>query len=191
MSVKSVVDRACANGDLEGYWATAETVASVASEWPGLKHVAQGEGGLGLRMATVYRCLHARHDAVILIGADSPQLECGQLLRAAQWLQSEQARLVMGRARDGGFWLFGGNRELPEHAWTRVDYSTPGTANDFVRAMDGQGEWQQLDVLQDIDTAADIEPVRVRLLALADATPEQARLCRLLAEILESEGRCA
>lgn len=189
-AVCSVVDRAAARSALQGYWAIAESDPSAASEWRELRHVAQGEGKLGLRMATVFRQLRANHDAVILIGADTPQLESAQLLRATDWLRSAQARLVIGRARDGGFWLFGGNRDLPESAWTGVDYSTADTAREFVDAMDGHGEWKELDVLQDIDSATDIAPVRAQLLALVDPTAEQSRLGRWLGQVHETAERC-
>lgn len=190
-AVRSVVERTAAMSAVEGYWAIAESDPSAASEWRGLGHVAQGEGNLGLRMASVFGQLRASHDAVILIGADAPQLECRQLLHAADWLRSEQARLVIGRARDGGFWLFGGNRDLPGSEWTRVNYSTPDTAREFTDAMDGHGEWQELDVLQDIDSATDIAPVRAQLLALHDPTAEQSSLGHMLGEIHETAERCA
>lgn len=185
-AVGSVVTRAGADGAISGYWATAESIELVAAAWPGLAHIAQGEGGLGLRMATVYRALQARHGAAILIGADTPQLDAGLLRQAAGWLQSPRARLVIGPACDGGFWLFGGNRELPESDWTGVDYSKPTTAMDFTAAMDGQGDWLELDALRDIDVLADIDPVRQQLAALNDPTPEQARLTQLIGELFAS-----
>ncbi|MGB0133460.1 TIGR04282 family arsenosugar biosynthesis glycosyltransferase, partial [Dokdonella sp.] len=182
-AVRSVVDRTRAQTELEGYWATAESDAGVASSWPGLRHVAQGEGGLGQRMAAVYRSLRATHGAAILIGADAPQIESRQLLAAARWLQTNRARLVIGRAADGGFWLFGGNTELSDDAWNRVDYSMPDTANDFVSAMSGSAEWKELEELQDIDFAADIAHVSDQLLALNNPTAEQSRVRQLLVEI--------
>lgn len=185
-AVGSVVTRAGVDGTICGYWAIAEPLELAATAWPGLAHVAQGEGGLGLRMATVYRSLQARHGAAILIGADAPQLDTGLLRRAAEWLQSSSARLVIGPAFDGGFWLFGGNRELPESDWTGIDYSKPTTAMAFTAAMDGQGDWLELDALRDIDGLADIDPVRQQLAALEDPTPEQARLARLLGELAAS-----
>ena len=185
-AVGSVVARACGDSAINGYWATAEALEHVAAQWPGHAHIAQGEGGLGLRMANVYRALQARHGAAILIGADTPQLDAGLLRHAADWLQSSSARLVIGPACDGGFWLFGGNRELPESDWTGVDYSTPTTAMAFTAAMDGQGDWLELDALRDIDVLADIDPVRQQLAALDDPTPEQARLARLLGKLVAS-----
>lgn len=190
-AVASVVVRASGDEAIVGYWATAEAVAQVAADWPGLAHVDQGEGGLGLRMATVYRTLQARHGAAILIGADAPQIESMLLGRAADWLRSSEARLVIGPAEDGGFWLFGGNRRLPESAWTSVDYSTPSTARGFVAAMHGHGDWRTLDTLRDIDTAADLIPVRRRLATLAEPTAEQSALIPLLGELAAGAEICA
>lgn len=190
-AVASVVKQARGDEAIIGYWATAEPIAQVAADWPGLAHVAQGEGGLGLRMATVYRRLQERHGAAILIGADAPQIESVLLGRAADWLSSSKARLVIGPANDGGFWLFGGNRELPERSWTGVDYSTPSTATAFVAAMQGHGDWCELDTLRDIDTAADIIPVRRQLAALAEPTTEQAALIPLLGELAGMAETCA
>ncbi|MEZ5463433.1 DUF2064 domain-containing protein [Dokdonella sp.] len=182
-AVASVVARACTESALVGYWATAEAAAGVAADWPGLEHVEQGEGSLGLRMATVYSRLLARHAAAILIGADAPQLESAQLSQAADWLRSAPDRLVIGRANDGGFWLFGGNRELPHANWTGVEYSRADTATGFVHAMKDCGDWLELATLRDIDVAADIAPVRAQLHALEQPTPEQIRLGCLLAEM--------
>jgi hypothetical protein len=142
-------------------------------------------------MATVYRSLQAQHGGAILIGADAPQIEARQLVGAASWLRSTQPRLVIGRAHDGGFWLFGGNTRLQEDAWNRVEYSTAKTANAFVRAMGGNAEWLELAELQDIDIADDLEPVRRQLLALEQPTTEQARFSRLLGETGKIVERCA
>ena len=43
--------------------------------------------------------------AVMLIGTDLPDLECRDLIRAIEPLQN--APLVLGPARDGGYWLLG------------------------------------------------------------------------------------
>lgn len=181
-AVRSVVEQASARGQVHGYWALAESAEASARFWPGLVHVEQGEGSLGERMAAVYRHLRQHHAGVILIGADAPQLESSALLQAADWLDAGEARLAIGRAVDGGFWLFGGNRDIAAHAWIESRYSQPDTATEFVRAMDTFGKWLELGNLQDIDTVADIAAVRAKLESLPDATVEQQALCELLGE---------
>ncbi len=182
-AVRSVVMRASVRGAVEGYWALAEAAEASARYWPGLLHVEQGEGSLGKRMAAVYRQLRKRHAGVILIGADAPQIESGALQQAVDWLDAEQPRLAIGRAADGGFWLFGGNRDIAAPAWIEPRYSQPDTATEFVRAMDAFGDWCELGNLRDIDTVTDIGPVRAHLESLPDATPEQQALARLLGKL--------
>jgi uncharacterized protein len=182
-AVRSVVARASASGTLDGFWAVAETAPASSSHWPELAHVEQAEGSLGERMATVHRQLRGRYRGVILIGADAPQIEPAMLTEAASWLASDSPRLTIGRASDGGFWLFGSNQDLPAQAWTRVHYSQTTTADEFITAMTGVGEWLELQTLQDIDTSGDIAPVRARLRSLPDPTPEQTRLAELLGKL--------
>lgn len=66
----------------------------------------QGEGSLGLRMQR--QLLEAQREgaeSVVLIGADLPALESGDLLQAFALL--ERQPLVLGPAADGGYWLIG------------------------------------------------------------------------------------
>ena len=68
---------------------------------------AQGRGSLGNRMRREVLKARSRHPgaAVMLIGTDLPDLECRDLIRAIELLQN--APLVLGPAKDGGYWLFG------------------------------------------------------------------------------------
>jgi glycosyltransferase A (GT-A) superfamily protein (DUF2064 family) len=164
------------HGAIEPYWAVAEDVALPADAWNDLPQLPQGDGSLGERMAQVYRQLCRQHHAAILIGADAPQLTGQALQRTAHWLSGAEPRLAIGRAEDGGFWLFGGNAPLHDDAWTRVRYSAPDTAAQFMHAMHGSGAWLELETLHDLDTADDIPHVRAGLAALAAPTPAQLRL---------------
>ncbi|MEZ0472429.1 TIGR04282 family arsenosugar biosynthesis glycosyltransferase [Luteimonas salinilitoris] len=188
-AVASVAMQACDHGEIEPYWAVAEGVALQTGAWIDLPLLAQGVGSLGARMAQVYRLLRHRHHAAILIGADAPQLTAQALQRAAHWLSGAEPRLAIGRAEDGGFWLFGGNTPLDDDAWTRVRYSTLGTAVQFMHAMHGSGAWLELETLRDLDTADDIPHVLAGLAALAAPTPAQQRLMgelETLADIAEA-----
>lgn len=175
-AVASVTEEARRRVDLTPYWAVAEASALHGDAWIDLMHVSQGIGSLGERMGHVYRSLRQRHRAAILIGADAPQIVPEALERAARWLASTESRLVIGRALDGGFWLFGGNVDLPTHAWTRPQYSSADTAAQFVRAMRGAGRWLELETLADLDTADDLPCAHAHLSGLASPTPAQARV---------------
>jgi rSAM/selenodomain-associated transferase 1 len=68
--------------------------------------VCQGRGGLGLRLQRqVVRALAEGAPAVVLIGSDLPELSAWDLIGAFQ--QLEEVPLVLGPARDGGYWLIG------------------------------------------------------------------------------------
>ncbi|MEO7062547.1 MAG: DUF2064 domain-containing protein [Dokdonella sp.] len=182
-AVASVVLRACAQQGVTPYWAVAEPNAE--SSWSGLATIAQGDGGLGERMARVHAQLVARHGYALLIGADAPQLRADALVEAAEWLGSETAgpdanplpaRLVLGPATDGGFWLFGANLVIADEAWTCVKYSQADTALQFQRAMQPFGVWRMLGELTDVDHVEDLHALRWALDELPDPTPEQCAL---------------
>ena len=175
-AVASVAEAAQRDGSVQPYWAVAEAPQLTVDAWRGFPQLPQGEGSLGERMAQVYRLLRQRHRGAVLIGADTPQLVAAALASAAHWLQSDEPRLVIGRAHDGGFWLFGGNAALPESAWLEPSYSTAGTADEFVAAMRGHGRWLRLQTLRDIDTVDDLPHVRARLAALEVPTDAQRQL---------------
>lgn len=192
-AVRSVAVQAASAGAVHAYWAVAEAEAINANTWCGASRIAQGEGGLGARMAHVYDALRRRHGAALLIGADAPQLQRAQLARAAAWLDAPTPRLVIGRAADGGFWLFGGNVTLDAAAWEQVEYSRPDTAARFEAAFADRGEWLRLDVLRDLDTAIDLAPVHDALVALPAPTPAQQDVHATLAGLLAvpSDARVA
>lgn len=175
-AVASVARDAQAAGDVVAHWAVAETDAAAVAAWTGLPVLAQGEGGLGARMACVQAQLLRRHGAGLLLGADAPQLDTACLARASAWLRDAAPRAVLGPAADGGFWLYGGNRVIPVATWESVPYSTADTAQRFRAALADAGDWLTLDTLADADVEADLAPVAAALAMLPAPTPAQARL---------------
>lgn len=179
-AVASIAVQAQAQAGLRPYWAIAEDAAINTPHWPTFDHLAQGEGSLGERMGTIYRDIRARHHAAILIGADAPQLSARSLADAAGWLASDSPRYVIGRACDGGFWLFGGNTAIASAVWTQPEYSQADTAERFMQSINAIGQWHELEVLRDIDTVGDIAPALHALRSLTAPTPEQLRLVHIL-----------
>ena len=152
-AVASVALDAQAQGGPTAYWAVAEPSAIRGDTWADLPRNCQGGGTLGERMDQVYRLLLPRHRLALLVGDDTPQLTASSLLQAAQWLSASEPRLVLGRAADGGFWLFGSNAALPRAAWCSPRYSSPHTAEDVVTAMGPFGAWLELERSTDVDRA--------------------------------------
>lgn len=100
----------------------------------------------------------------LIIGTDCPCLGARELCAASVALQSADA--VVGPAADGGFYLLGVRANPPPALFQGVAWSSAATRSDMLRNLaayglrvacglqsDGVGE--ALQVLRDIDTAAD------------------------------------
>ena len=82
----------------------------------------QPEGDLGDRMAQAFQtAFDGGAKAAIIIGTDCPELTDVLLIEAFQALQ--QTDLVLGRATDGGYYLIGLRRSVPE-LFRRIAWST-------------------------------------------------------------------
>jgi glycosyltransferase A (GT-A) superfamily protein (DUF2064 family) len=179
-AVAAVVREAADRAGLAPYWAVAERAALDNGSWSGFACIVQGGGSLGERMARVHRTLTRRHGFALLIGADAPQIRTGDLVAAAAWLADARARLALGPACDGGFWLFGGNRVVPPRVWRGVAYSRSDTADAFCAALDPYGEWLRVVPLTDLDRAEDLAAQCAELALLPAPLPEQAALLQWL-----------
>lgn len=80
-----------------------------ASGW---RCVDQEGSDLGARMRGRLAAAVARGKRVVLIGADSPDLPLERITEA--FLALEQAGVVIGPATDGGYYLIGCSREVPD-----------------------------------------------------------------------------
>lgn len=179
------VAAACAPA-LSAYWAIAELDGLDHEDWQHHPMLWQGEGALGERLHTIYATLQARHRQVLLIGCDAPQISSALLMGAHRVLAGESLPFVMGRAVDGGFWLFGGRVPIPAKIWGTVPYSQPDTADCLVEALRPIGGTAFLPTLRDVDEAEDLAPLARDLATLPQLLPEQAHL-RLWIEAFLSE----
>lgn len=175
------VARAAAGESAVVYWAVAETEAGAAETWQGHPTLAQGDGSLGARMGRVHHTLVRRHGAGLLLGADAPQLAVASLQAALAWCDADEPRQVLGPARDGGFWLYGGNRPAPLTVWESVPYSVTDTAARFRAAFEPFGAWLAAEPLTDVDRMEDLVALRSELAALAAPLPAQRALATWLA----------
>jgi rSAM/selenodomain-associated transferase 1 len=137
---------------LKPYWAVAED-EPIDARWRGWAFVTQGAGDLGARLHQVYEQLLSRHRAVILLGADAPQLSVSLLREAIA--RVEAGRFVMGPAADCGFYLFAGADSLPATVWTSVQYSQADTRMQLQEQLRAWGQIELLPPLRDVDEGAD------------------------------------
>jgi rSAM/selenodomain-associated transferase 1 len=179
LAVAEVVEATC-SGTLSNYWAVAERAALDEPLWQGLPRIWQGEGDLGDRLHHVYARLHATHDRVLLAGADAPQITPALLQCAIDELEGGDAPFVLGPARDGGFWLFGGRVPIARDVWCSVGYSRHDTTAQLRKVLDMRDGEAVLPTLTDVDRACDLEVLADALSALPTPTPAQRALLRWL-----------
>ncbi|MBH8555080.1 TIGR04282 family arsenosugar biosynthesis glycosyltransferase [Nostocaceae cyanobacterium CENA357] len=92
--------------------------------WLGLDLVyhSQGEGDLGSRMArSLFDAFQSGKEQVIIIGIDCPEVNCQILTKAFEQLHT--CNLVLGPAIDGGYYLIGLRRLIPE-LFVNIDWGT-------------------------------------------------------------------
>jgi len=184
-SVATVVQKYSKLADVQAYFAVAEESALKHYYWQDLPCIWQGEGGLGERMAHIYQTLLDKHDFVIMVGADIPQMTTAEFAEANSWVShKEQARFAFGPSVDGGFWLFAGNCSVPLAIWTDVIYSQEDTGVQFFNRIEELGEIKTLSCLRDVDEIEDLQPLREALLALPKPLPEQHSLVLFLDVVL-------
>lgn len=185
------VARACGSW-LTPYWAIAEADPAAVAAWPGFASLHQGQGGLGERLHSVYARLQAQHGAVLLIGADAPQLTVALLQRALSLLDDPRTPFVIGDASDGGFWLFGGRAAIPAEVWTAVRYSQGQTTSELRQQLAPHGVAGNVGRLTDADNVEDLPALHDALGALDAPLPGQLVLRQWLDGVLTPVGsaRC-
>jgi uncharacterized protein len=117
-------------------------------QWP--RHVprrGQGSGDLGARMGGAFHTLP--RGQVIIIGADIPEIRAAHIARAFTMLG--RADVVLGPARDGGYWLIGARGPARRaDLFARVRWSTEHALADTRANLDGL-RVELVDVLDDVD----------------------------------------
>jgi uncharacterized protein len=137
-------------------WRTLLAVAPVTALdsgiWPdGVDRITQGSGDLGSRMQRILDNLPP--GPVVIVGSDIPDLFPAHVDAAFDVLG--RADVVFGPARDGGYWLVGARRRpIVPNLFAGVRWSTADTLSDTMRNC-CRLSVGFLDVLADVDTAAE------------------------------------
>lgn len=129
--------------------------ARFPSSWDSnLGRVDQGQGDLGQRMA---RALIAFGRApVCIIGSDLPDLRRSDLTKAFRALK--RADVVLGPAKDGGYWLIGMAPRAARRAHlTPVRWSSPHTLSDTLACLPPSWRVAFLRELEDVDDAESLK----------------------------------
>lgn len=111
----------------------------------------QGPGGLGQRLETAFaEAFASGHQRVVVIGSDCPEVT-GRDIKAAESFLADHD-LVIGPARDGGYWLIGLRAPQPR-LFQNISWSTAAVLSETLEiARSANLRVQLLRSLADIDT---------------------------------------
>lgn len=131
--------------------------AASAPDWPlqpGWSVAAQGEGDLGVRLDRSVAAAFAVHSLpVVVIGCDCPDVTPADFAEAGRLLV--QRDIVFGPATDGGYWLIGLRRSVPE-LFREIPWGSDQVLAASVTAAQKAGlSVGFLRELSDVDTEAD------------------------------------
>jgi rSAM/selenodomain-associated transferase 1 len=148
-----------------------------AAQWhparPGLALTAQGQGGLGERLARAAARVLAE-DRILLIGSDCPGLDRGRLRSAAEALEAHDA--VLHPAHDGGYALLGLGR-FDRSIFEGIDWSTAAVAGQTMARIEALGWSLSMgEMLRDVDEPGDLAQLRhAELVSASSDEPPSGR----------------
>ena len=132
-------------------------------------YLAQCGGDLGARMQQVFADLRRmEHRNIVLIGSDLPALPWTILDQAFEQLAQADARVVLGPSQDGGYYLVGMNRLVPEifaeMTWSheRVLADTTARLAALDLSYDILPTWFDLDVVADFQRLRNLVKTETR-----------------------------
>jgi rSAM/selenodomain-associated transferase 1 len=120
--------------------------------WLPIRHLEPQSGcNLGEKMKQAFSQALAETEQAVLIGTDCIDVNRSLILKAFQEL--EKADLVLGPAKDGGYYLIGCSRVYPE-LFSGIDWSTERVFSQTLRGAEQRNlRVSCLPPLTDIDTA--------------------------------------
>ncbi|MDB2415222.1 DUF2064 domain-containing protein [Rickettsiales bacterium] len=170
---------------IKPYWALAEKDSGNHKLWENFSTIWTGEGGFGTRLYNIYSSLLKTHDAVIMIGTDSPQINPAIIYKTIEKLSRKPDSCVFGPAKDGGFYLFGAKRDLDKNIWESVEYSQNTTLKDLKKKL----KQEKIKVILlpeniDVDDAYDLNLLYSKLKRNKNLLPKQRSLLNWLEKIV-------
>lgn len=137
------------------FYDPAERVRDFMSWLPHEKFMAQEGSDVGQRMDNAIRyLLENGAEKAVITGADIPALTSRIVLHAFEML--DHADVVVGPARDGGYYLIGMKSTTPE-LFRNIPWSTGDVFAETVMALKHSGKsYRVLPVLSDLDTIEDL-----------------------------------
>ncbi|MDB5320347.1 MAG: hypothetical protein JWN40_1978 [Phycisphaerales bacterium] len=128
-----------------------------------LTFLPQCPGDLGARIADAARQLFPRHDRLLFMGVDSPDLPLAHLFKAAEL--TEQAPISLSPTPDGGYWSLGLSSSVDAAQLLRnIPWSSGQEALATLRAAEGLGHPSVTGLAwDDVDHPPDLRRLLTRL----------------------------
>lgn len=116
-------------------------------------HIQKG-GDLGERMSDAFEEMFGKgYERLLIIGTDCPEISTQLLEEAFSLLEKNE--VVLGPAKDGGYYLLGMRRYFPQ-LFQNINWSTSEVVNQTKKKLEsGKISYQLLPVRTDIDTLED------------------------------------
>lgn len=119
--------------------------------------IPQSGDDLGRRLESAFEVLfNDGYEDVAIIGSDSPDLPLEYIEDAFSCLNSEDAELVLGPARDGGYYLVA-MRGRHYAILNEINWSTPDVLDETLKRARSEGikttlvsEWYDIDTVEDL-----------------------------------------
>jgi len=154
----------------------------VAGQWTIMPQV---DGDLGQRMRAFFEEALSRAECVMLIGSDSPDVPIEFVERAFAALES--CDVVLGPANDGGYYLVGAARCVPQ-IFSGIDWGTEQVWRQTIERLRAANcNWHELPEWYDVDDERGLEMLLGRLTGAAELEAPLARLRRELQALLSGE----
>ncbi len=120
------------------------------------EYVLQGEGDIGVRMRLAFqKAFRQGWKQVVLIGSDLPDLTAAIIQESFERLTNHD--LVLGPARDGGYYLIGLKADRPELFGSSIIWGSEGVLKNTLIMADQLGlNTTLLERLRDVDRPEDL-----------------------------------
>ena len=125
--------------------------------------IPQSSGDLGDRLATAARDVSPRHNRLLFLGVDSPDVPVGHLFRAAE--MTGKAPVSLSSTTDGGYWSLGLRSEVDAaRLLTGIPWSSGTEAMATLASAEGLGLTSATGLAwDDVDHPADLRRLVERL----------------------------
>ncbi len=156
------------------FWDCEESGLQLLADRYSCRSRRQADGDLGQRMQAAFAEMFDNgFEQCCIIGSDIPDLPHDYIKEAFDLLAAEKADSIFGPSADGGYYLLGLKRMIPQ-LFANIDWSTPLVLRQSLEAARGVGatnvlipEWQDIDTRDDLNSFMKRSTVQTRTATLA------------------------